>query len=121
MSYTPTTWAAGDTVTAAKLNKLEQGVASSGGGLKVGVTTIDGGTNTIYALDKTWKQISDAIENGIIPYEITDEKYVNILSRVYTYENPGGTVYAVAFGQNDPYETSSENSYPSYISSVTSK
>ena len=31
MSYTPTTWATGDTVTATKLNKLENGVASAGG------------------------------------------------------------------------------------------
>ena len=32
MSYTPTVWTAGDVVTAEKLNKLEQGVADSGGG-----------------------------------------------------------------------------------------
>ena len=31
MSYTPTTWATGDSVTATKLNKLEQGVANAGG------------------------------------------------------------------------------------------
>ena len=30
MSYIPTNWKAGDTVTSAKLNKIEQGVASSG-------------------------------------------------------------------------------------------
>ena len=28
MSYTPTTWAAGDTVTSAKLNKIEQGITN---------------------------------------------------------------------------------------------
>ena len=32
MAYTPTTWVAGDTVNATKLNKLEQGVANAGGG-----------------------------------------------------------------------------------------
>lgn len=32
MAYTPTTWVTGDTVTATKLNKLEQGVANAGGG-----------------------------------------------------------------------------------------
>ena len=32
MSYTPTTWVTGDTVTATKLNKIEQGIADSGGG-----------------------------------------------------------------------------------------
>ena len=30
MSYEPTTWRAGDTVTSAKLNKIEQGIANSG-------------------------------------------------------------------------------------------
>ncbi len=32
MSYEPTNWKAGDVVTSAKLNKLEQGVANAGGG-----------------------------------------------------------------------------------------
>jgi hypothetical protein len=31
MSYTPTNWKAGDTVTSAKLNKMEQGIANAGG------------------------------------------------------------------------------------------
>ena len=30
MSYTPTTWATGDTITAAGLNKMEQGIAGAG-------------------------------------------------------------------------------------------
>ena len=32
MSYTPTTWTTGDTITATKLNKIEQGIANAGGG-----------------------------------------------------------------------------------------
>ena len=32
MSYEPHTWTTGETITAAKLNALEQGVASGGGG-----------------------------------------------------------------------------------------
>lgn len=31
MAYTPTTWVTGDTVTATKMNKLENGVANAGG------------------------------------------------------------------------------------------
>lgn len=58
MSYTPTTWAAGDTVTAAKLNKLEQGVAAGG----VLVVHIDEEYTT---LDKTWQEIHDALAQGI--------------------------------------------------------
>lgn len=30
MSYTPNTWATGDTITAAKLNNIEQGIANAG-------------------------------------------------------------------------------------------
>ena len=33
MSYTPTTWSTGDTITASALNKIEQGIAGAGGGL----------------------------------------------------------------------------------------
>ena len=61
--YTPTVWAAGDTVTAAKLNKMEQGIAdgcSSGGGLVVHAN-ISGGSSV---LDKTWQEIWDAMESG---------------------------------------------------------
>ena len=38
MSYTPTTWATGDTITAAALNKMEQGIASAGGGYDFVIT-----------------------------------------------------------------------------------
>lgn len=31
MSYTPTTWVTGDTITATKLNNMEQGIANAGG------------------------------------------------------------------------------------------
>ena len=57
MSYTPTTWANGDTITAEKMNNIEQGVvdASSGGGVLV--VNEDTTTRT---LDKTWQQIADA-------------------------------------------------------------
>ena len=36
MSYTPTTWATGDVITAEKLNKLEGGVANAGSGTSAG-------------------------------------------------------------------------------------
>lgn len=53
MSYEPTNWKAGDTVTSAKLNKIEQGIAKSG----VLVVNAIGETGT---LDKTWQEIHDA-------------------------------------------------------------
>ena len=38
MSYTPTTWTTGDTITATKLNKMEQGIAGAGGGYDFVIT-----------------------------------------------------------------------------------
>ena len=32
MSYTPTTWSTGDTITASAMNKIENGIANAGGG-----------------------------------------------------------------------------------------
>lgn len=59
MSYEPTVWKTGDVVTSAKLNKLEQGVASGG----LVVTGID----PVYqsgTLNKTWQEIFDAVSSG---------------------------------------------------------
>lgn len=48
MAYTPTTWVTGDTVTATKMNKLEQGVANAGGGVDVQVWQVDS-SGTLHA------------------------------------------------------------------------
>lgn len=40
MAYEPTVWQAGDTITSARLNKLEQGVAEGGGGVLVVEATV---------------------------------------------------------------------------------
>ena len=57
MSYTPTNWETGDTITAEKLNKLEQGVANAGGSAGGGVLVVHDVDGT---LDKTWQEILDA-------------------------------------------------------------
>ena len=54
MSYEPTNWKAGDTVTSAKLNKMEQGIA---GGVNILLVSENEGTST---LNKTWQEIHDA-------------------------------------------------------------
>ena len=65
MSQEPTVWKDGDLVTSAKLNKMEQGIASgSGGSLIVHANDQTG------ELDKTWREIYDAIQ----------EKYVCIIA-----------------------------------------
>ena len=90
MSYTPTTWAAGDTITSAKLNKLEQGLGNAitfvhmsevempeddndnpeeGQLVK---SSVDPPTPTpnlsvpIYKLDKNYEELSAAFESGLV-------------------------------------------------------
>lgn len=60
MAYIPTNWARGDVVTSAKLNKLEQGVAST-----VFIVTLayDEATST-YSTDKPYADIVAAYEAG---------------------------------------------------------
>ena len=63
MSYEPTTWKAGDTVTSAKLNKMEQGIAGSNTGNFI-ITY----NSQADSCDKTWQEVADAISNGQTVY-----------------------------------------------------
>lgn len=62
MSYTPTTWTTGDTITATKLNKMEQGIAGAGGALICNTTYNN--NNAAYTLDTTAGDIYDALLAG---------------------------------------------------------
>lgn len=55
MAYEKNTWASGDVVTSAKLNNIENGIAS-GGVLQVNITEND----QVYSTDKTWQEMKDA-------------------------------------------------------------
>lgn len=61
MSYEPTIWKSGDVVTSAKLNKMEQGIASGSGVVMPTYTTSDGET---YTCDMTFAEITSAISEG---------------------------------------------------------
>ena len=123
MAYTKNTWKKGDVVTAAKLNNLEDGVSE--GLLKVfKVTdTVDGATHT---LDKTWKEISDAVADGCVPFIFTtylntqpeasyDGTIIAIVTCVQTV-TVGATVTYVVYSFNgessSEYACNSENGYP---------
>ena len=64
MSYIPTEWTAGDIVTAAKLNKLENGVAESRGSLIVNMTYNAGIDADI--CDKTALEMYTAFQSGSV-------------------------------------------------------
>lgn len=63
MSYTPTLWTTGDVITATKLNKIEEGIASAGGGggLVVEVTRTTEPRGLI--ANKTWLEIHNALSS----------------------------------------------------------
>ncbi len=63
MSYNPTQWSAGDTVTSAKLNKMEQGISNSGV-LEIHAV-ISNPKSGVISLDKTWQEIYNA-NNSVI-------------------------------------------------------
>lgn len=86
MAYTPTNWKSGDVVTSAKLNKLEQGVASSGGVLVVHVSV--GGV-----LDKTYREIDAA---GLSFIEMTNEGITGYLPLTEKGIDAGGK-YALSY------------------------
>lgn len=85
MSYEPTNWKAGDTITSAKLNKIEQGIGGAVSfihAIKVEVEvedTIASNNDNInqeavlsespsyyYKLDKTYEEISAAMQQGLV-------------------------------------------------------
>lgn len=102
MAYTPTTWVTGDTVTATKMNKLEQGVANAGGGkydaYDYVIKQVDSGTPT---LEKgTWQGVYDALQDmeqiaGLFVLNNTPDQYHDTvslfipLSYLYYYPSNG--------------------------------
>ena len=108
MAYEPTNWQTGDVVTAEKLNKLENGVVSgnSSGNLIATATKND---NNYYVLDKTWKDVKDAIDVGgviMVKEPFPDGLQANIWYMIGTFSNPEVPVYVVVFRKPD--EISSE-------------
>ena len=73
MAYTKHVWECGETITAERMNNIEDGIesASSGGGEALFVrydhseTVENGGTETYYHyFDKTWQEVHDALTSG---------------------------------------------------------
>lgn len=98
MAYEPTVWATGDVVTSQKLNKLEEGVANSGGGLSnLPVIKLDGNDTTpideIRALAQSNKMFGIPV---IVEYSTSNgygkERYVG-LGRVQLKPGSGFGVY----------------------------
>ena len=66
MSYTPTSWNTGDTITASALNKIENGIANAGSAMICTSSYSSSAGN--YVLDKTVQEIYDALLSGTPVY-----------------------------------------------------
>lgn len=80
MSYTPTTWTTGDTITASAMNKIEQGIANAGGG---GLAHY---TNTSGTLDCTYNDLVADITAGRLPY-ISDTEASIVFGTLVTLDS----------------------------------
>ena len=67
MTYTKQNWADGDLITAAKLNHIEEGLASAGAGngsVFYVETTGPLGIDVVATLNTTWQAVYDAMTDG---------------------------------------------------------
>ena len=95
MAYTPTNWVTGDTVTATKMNKIENGIANAGGALICNVT--NDGSNLV--LDKTVQEIYDALisgtpayikyQYGVLGTDYTGDLILAPIVKIYNYNDTG--------------------------------
>lgn len=110
--YEKQTWNTGDVITEEKLNHMEDGIAS--GGMFVVGGTYDESTQTT-TLDKTWKEIADAVEAGrnVIFKKLDDSIATTFIDTLASYGSPDNT-FEVSFSSADIFSTDSENGYPSY-------
>lgn len=108
MAYEKHTWVCGETITADKMNHLENGVAEGGGGgsSPLVVHRIDSGSK--HQLDKTWQEINNAFPNVYVEV-VEGEALMNLpVSAIGSY----GAVYMLALGEVE-YEANSPTDYPS--------
>ena len=104
MTYTPNTWATGDTITAEKLNNMEQGIANAGNVLIVNADN-DG------ILDKTWQEISDA------GFSVLYTQDGSQLLQIYCAENNGEymvSYWTFEMESASVFIASSASSYPEF-------
>lgn len=79
MAYTPTEWKSGDVITAEKLNKLEEGVASAGDGSSDSnefIINVSSDSQYNVVMDKTFDEVEAAYNSGkILKAKFGDSDY----------------------------------------------
>jgi hypothetical protein len=98
MSYTPTTWTTGDTITASALNKIENGIANAGGGggydaeIYVYHDNSSGHNNEISIVSGNFASLYAMIQDATPPHvllrvwdDLSNEYYTTDLVSIYVY------------------------------------
>lgn len=110
MSYTPTNWKAGDTVTSAKLNKMEQGIANNI--LIVEITTDEETEKQV--MNKTWQEIFDADYAICVRHGGTGESYGKDYISIsgVGFNNSQYSVIVNILGEDVLFTATSADEYP---------
>ena len=139
MSYTPTTWATGDTITASAMNKIENGIANAGSALVVQASNV----NNILTCDHTVQEIYDAMTSGTPVYmawtygtfgtDYMTHTYFAPVVQIFAYNTTNVIRVCVSVAQNDYlvadtdfaltpaialFQASAVNDYPTYYRTV---
>lgn len=111
MAYVKQTWETGQTITADKLNHIEDGVANSGGFLIT--ANYDADLNKTI-LDKTWKEIKDMMGAGVacVIFEPYDESEFNWYTIRQLTANNGS--FSLLIANDTDYYAATENDYPAH-------
>lgn len=110
MSYEAKTWSAGDTVTSAHLNRIEQGIANAGGVTIIHISEDNG----YLVMDKTWQEIYDAMMNGACIVEQSTDNSISLIRQVRQDTDKYYVFVANSISSGMSYSCSSPNDYPKY-------
>ena len=110
MSYTPHTWSNGETITAAKLNAIEQGVAGAGGASPLLVTVT--GTSMDMEADATYSEAKTAFLAGssvLFDFSAVTDSY-NGTSLMVNFDDGSLTVMMIVSSGTFPMWANTANS-----------
>lgn len=110
MAYEKQTWKNGDTITADKLNHIEDGVGNNKI-LEVQAIMVRENDESFYTLNKTWQEIYDAFPNVYISMV---EQNINLKASITVVLEEGEQymVESSAMQNNNMFMTDSANGYP---------
>lgn len=119
MSYEPTNWKAGDTVTSAKLNKLEQGIAGAGRSVLFVNMIRDDNNSNMFRLDKTAGEIYEAFRNGNVRFIFKSVNNYESLLNLSICEKDSITGYLFRSSELPTFYAVTADDYPTTEQSVT--